>query len=156
MLKLCAPSIFKLLTLLFENCLASGNFPDVWKKSNIFPAHKKGDKELIKNCRPVSLLPICRKLLEKPIFNSIFNFVDTRNMLSVHQSRFRPGDSYVHQLISIVHDIYNASDVNPSLEIRGVFLDIFKAFDRVGHKSLLYKVKCMGINENFLKLVEFF
>ena len=97
----------------------------------------------------MSLLPICRKLLEKPIFNSIFNFVDTRNMLSVHQSRFCPGDSYVHQLISIVHDIYNASDVNPSLEIRGVFLDIFKAFDRVGHKSLLYKVKCMGINENF-------
>ena len=49
MLKLCAPSISKLLTLLFENCLASGEFLNVWKKSNIVPVHKKGDKQLINN-----------------------------------------------------------------------------------------------------------
>ena len=84
MLKLCAPSICKPLTLLFENCLASGEFSNVWKKSNIVPVHKKGDKQLIKNYRPVSLFPICRKLMEKLMFNSIFNFIDTRNMFSVH------------------------------------------------------------------------
>ena len=50
------------------------------------------------------------------MLNSIFNFIDTRNMLSVHQSGFRPGDSCVHQLISIVHEIYSAFDANPSLE----------------------------------------
>ena len=77
-------------------------------------------------------------------------------MLSIHQSGFRPGDSCVHQLISIVHKIYNAFDANPSLEVRGVFLDISKAFDRVWHKGLLHKLKCMGINENFKKLVESF
>ena len=77
-------------------------------------------------------------------------------MLSVHQSGFRPGDSCVHQLISIVHEIYSAFDANPSLEVRGVFLDISKAFDRVWHKGLLYKLKCMGINGNLLKLVESF
>ena len=131
MLKLCAPSICKPLTLLFENCLRSGEFPNVWKRSNIVPVHKKGDKQLIKNYRPVSLLPICGKLMEKLMFNSIFNFIDTRNMLSVHQSGFRPGDSCVHQLISIVHKIYNAFDDNPSLEVKGVFLDISKAFDSV-------------------------
>ena len=156
MLKLCAPSICKPLTLLFENCLRSGEFPNVWKRSNIVPVHKKGDKQLIKNYRPVSLLPICGKLMEKLMFNSIFNFIDTRNMLSVHQSGFRPGDSCVHQLISIVHEIYSAFDANPSLEVRGVFLDISKAFDRVWHKGLLYKLKCMGINGNLLKLVESF
>ena len=67
-------------------------------------------------------------------------------MLSIHQSGFRPGDSCVHQVISTVHDIYTAFDVNPSLEKRGVFLDILKAFDRVWHKCLIYKVKCMGID----------
>ena len=77
-------------------------------------------------------------------------------MLSVHQSGFRPGDSRVRQLISVVHEIYNAFDANSSLEMRDVFLDIFKAFDRVWHKGLLYKLKCMGINGNFLKLVESF
>ena len=84
MLKLCAASICKPLTLLFKNRLASGEFSNAWKKSNIVPVHKKGEKQLVKNYRPVSLLPICGKLMEKLMFNSIFNFIDTRNMLSVH------------------------------------------------------------------------
>ena len=58
--------------------------------------------------------------MEKLMFNSIFNFTDARNMLSVHQSGFRPGDSCVNQVISIVHDIYNAFDANPSLEVRAI------------------------------------
>ena len=62
----------------------------------------------------------------------------------------------MHQLISIVHDINNAFDVNLSLEVRAVFFDISEAFDRVWHKGLLYKVKCMGTDGNFLKLVESF
>ena len=70
-------------------------------------------------------------------------------MLSVHQIGFLPGDSCVHQLISIVHDIYHAFDANPSLEVTRVFLKISIAFDRVWHKGLLYKVKCMGIDANF-------
>ena len=134
MLKLCAPSICKPLTLLFENCLRSGEFPNVWKRSNIVPVHKKGDKQLIKNYRPVSLFPICRKLMEKLMFNSIFNFIDTRNMLSVHQSGFRPGDSRVRQLISVVHEIYNAFDANSSLEMRDVFLVFSKHLTGCGIK----------------------
>ena len=77
-------------------------------------------------------------------------------MLSVHKPGFRPGDSCVHQLISIVHKVCNAFDANPSLEVRDVFLDICKGFDRVSHKALLYKRKCMGINGIFLKLGESF
>ena len=69
--------------------------------------------------------------MEKLMFNSIFNFTDTRNMLSVHQIGFLPGDSCVHQLIWIVHDIYHAFDANPSLEVTRVFLKISIAFDRV-------------------------
>ena len=84
MLKLLTTSIYKPLTLLFENCLTSGEFPNLWKRSNIVPVHKKGDKQLTKKPRPVSLLPICGELMEKLMFNSIFNFIDTRNILSVH------------------------------------------------------------------------
>ena len=153
------PSICTPLTLLFDNCLASGEFPNVLKKvlfQDVVPVHKKGDKRLIKNYRPVSLLPICGKLMEKLMFNLIFNFIDTRNMLLVHLSGFRPADSRVHQLISIVRDIYNAFDANPSLEVRGVFLDISKASDRVWREGLLYKLKCISIYGNFLKLVKSF
>ena len=77
-------------------------------------------------------------------------------MLSVYQSGFCAGEPCVHQLISIVHDIYNPFDANPSLEVRGVFLDISKAFDRVWREGLLYKLTCMGIDGSFLKLVESF
>ena len=124
------------------------------EKSNIVSIHKKRDKQLIKNYRLVSLSPICRKLMEKRMFNSICNFIYTRNMFSVHQSGFLSSESCVHQLISIIHEIYNGSDANPSLQVRGIFLDISKAFVRVWYKGLLHNPKCMGINWNFLKLVE--
>ena len=86
-----------------------------WKKakSNL----QRGDKQLIENNRPVSLLPVCGKIFERLIFNSLFNYFIANNLLSPHQSDFIPGDSPVQQLISITHEIYNAFGCNPSLEV---------------------------------------
>ena len=131
MLKLSQKSILKPLKLIFENCLRTRLFPDQWKKANLVPIHEKGDKQLIENYRPVSLFPICGKIFERHIFNSLFNYLIENNLLSPHQSGFIPGDSFVQQVISITHEIYNAFGCNPSLEVRGVFLDISKAFDKV-------------------------
>ena len=72
------------------------------------------------------------------------------------QSGFRPNDSFINQLISITHNIYRAFDANPSLEVRGVFLDLSKAFDKVWHEGLLYKLKSNGINGNALQLIKSF
>ena len=66
--------------------------------------------------------------------------------LNPNQSGFKPDDSCIYQLISITRKIYAFFDANPSLEVRGVFLDISKAFDRVWHEGLIYKMKCMGVN----------
>ena len=85
---------------------------------------QKGDKQLIRNYRPVSLLPICRKVFEKIIFNSLFKHLENNNLLNPHQSGFCPGDSCVHQLLSITYDIYKSFDANPSREVRGIFLDM--------------------------------
>ena len=125
----------KPLAVLFRNCLESECFPKEWKKANIVPAHKKHDKQLIKNYRPVSLLPICSKIFEKVIFNSLFKYLDDNNLLNSNQSGFRPGDSCVHQLLSITHEIYKAFDANPSLDVRGVFLDLSKNLHRVWQVS---------------------
>ena len=156
MLLLCSTSVIKPLSIIFRNCISTGIFPNTWKKANIIPIYKKGNKQLIKNYRPVSLLPICSKIFERLIYNSVFQFLDERKLLNPNQSGFRPGDSCTLQLISITHNIYSAFDSNPPLDARGVFLDISKAFDRVWHKGLLYKLHCNGICGNLLNLIESF
>ena len=77
-------------------------------------------------------------------------------MLTPHQSGFRPNDSCVYQLISIVHNIYPYLDHNPSLEIIGNFLDISKAFHKVWSEGLLYKLESLGISGNLLNLFRSF
>ena len=123
-----------------------------WKKakSNL----QKSDKQLIENYRPVSLVPICGKIFERRIFNSLFNYFIENNLLSPHQSGFIPGDSCVQQFISITHEIYNAFYYDLSLEVRGVFLDISKAFDKIWHDGLIYKLKRNGITGDLLRLIK--
>ena len=75
-------------------------------------------------------------------------------LLNPNQSGFRPSDSCVNQLIAITHEISEAFDCNPSLEVRSVFLDISKAFDKVWHEGLLYKLKSMGISGELYNLLE--
>ena len=55
-----------------------------------------------------------------------------------------------------IHDIYTSFDCSPPLHLRGIFLDISKSSDRVWHDGLIYKVKCIGINGMFLKLITSF
>ena len=86
------------------------------------------------------LLPICSKIFEKNIFNSLSEYLEDNKLLNCNQSGFRSGDSCVHQLLSIIHEIYKSFDANRSVEARGVFLDISKASDRVWHDDLLYKL----------------
>ena len=156
MLKLSSKSILKPLKLLFENCLRIGIFPDQWKKANIVSIHEKGDEQLLKNYRPISLLPICGNVFERMIFNDLFKYFKDNNPLSSHQSGFIPGDSCVQQLTAITHEIYKSFDCSPSLEVRGVFLDISKAFDKVWYDGLLCNLKLDGINGGLLKLIERF
>ena len=65
MIKICDESLLKPLLILFKNSLKLSYYPDIWKKSNIIPAHKKNDKQLLNNYRPISLLPIFGKIFEK-------------------------------------------------------------------------------------------
>ena len=111
--------------LLFENSTKSSCYPDIWKRSNIIPAHKrKNDKQLVNNYRPISLLPIFGKIFEKIIFNKIYSFLLEEKLLNLNQSGFRTSDSCINQLLAITHEIFEAFDCNPSLEVRSVFLDI--------------------------------
>ena len=103
------------------------------------------DMQTIKNYRRVSLLHISSKIFEKIMFNSFVKYLEGNKLLTWNQPDFRDGDSYLHQLFSITHKIYRSFDANLSLEIRGVFLDISKAFDQVWHDGLLYTLMLSGI-----------
>ena len=134
MLKICDTAIVEPLSIIFNNCINQSLFPDIWKKSNICPIHKKGDKQIINNYRP-----ICGKIFERIIFNSLYEYAEEIKVLSVHQSGFRSNNSCVNQLLSIVYNLYKAFDAYPTLESCGVFLDMSKAFDKVWHQRLTFK-----------------
>ena len=110
--------------------------------ADVVPVHKESDKQVLKNYLPVSLLPICGKVFERLIYDSSFKYFIENNVISPNQSGFKPGDSCTNQLISITHQIYQSFD--DGFEVRGVFLVISKAFYKVWHNSLIYKLYKMG------------
>ena len=94
------------------------------------------------------------KFLKKIIFNRIYNLHLEERILNPDQLYFRLSDSYVDQLIAITYEIFEAFDCNPRLEVRSVFLDISKSFDKVWNEGLLYKLKLVGISGELYNLLE--
>ena len=131
MIQLCGDSILPPLKIILESAINASVFPDLWKKGNIIPVHKKESKTLVKNYRSISLLPIFGKIFEKVSYNNLFKYFQDNKFLSDKQSGFRSGDSCISQLIAITRELFKEFDGNPSLDTRGVFLDISKAFDKV-------------------------
>ena len=129
MIKICGKSSCKPLQLIFSQCIDTGSFPSECKKANVIPVHKKGHKKCLNNYRLVPLVPIWGKIFERLIFNEMFRFLIENNLFFSNQSGFKPGDSCITQLLSITHKIYKSFD--DRFEVRGVFLDISKAFDKV-------------------------
>ena len=115
MIKICDKSLLKPLVLLCQNSVKLSYFPDIWKRSNIIPVHKKDDKQLVKNYHPISLLPIFGKIFEKITFNKIYHFLLEERLLNPNQSGFRQSDSCINQLLTITHEIFEAFDCNPTL-----------------------------------------
>ena len=154
MLKIYGSSIYDPLELIFKEVLSTGLFPSNWKKGDIVPIHKIGDKQILKNYRAVSLLPICGKGFERLIFNKLLNIFLENNLILPNNSGFKPGDSCINQLLSITVEIYNSFD--EGLEVKNFFLGISKAFDKVWHKGLLFKLSQNGISGNLLDLLSSF
>ena len=137
------------LCSLFNKSLSLGKFPSPYKDANVTPVHKKGDLSLVSNYRPISLLNSVAKLFEKLVFKYFYNHLQDNNMLSSLQSGFIPGDSTVNQLAYLYHIFTEALDAGK--EIRTVFCDISKAFDRVWHEGLIYKLKAAGVSGDVLR-----
>ena len=154
MIKLCGKSIIYPLKLIFEASLQEGTFPSCWKKANAVLVHKKEDKNLLKNYRPISLLPIFGKIFQRILFKYLCNYFHKNHFFTKCQSGFLPGDSCISQLLSIVHDINSSFDCDPTIDVRGAFLDISKVFDKVLHDGIIFKLETYGVKGKLLNLIK--
>ena len=130
MIQCCKYGLCKPFTRLLNTSLSLGQFSECWKLANVMP---------LSNYRTVSLLACLSKICEKLVFINLYTFLESVGFFYPFQSGFRPGDSTVMQLTFIVHKIYEPLDRGN--EVRAVFLDISKAFDKVWHAGLLAKLK---------------
>ena len=133
------------ISYIFEKSVKLGIFPDLWKIATVVPLFKGGAKENVSNYRPVSLLPIPGKILEKLIHIQIMSFFDENDSLCEHQSGFRPNYSTINSITNLTNDIFEA--INDGKITLAAFVDLKKAFDTVNHNILLKKLEYMGIRE---------
>ena len=97
---------------------------------------------------------VFREVVRFQYFNNLYSYLTTNSLITKKQSGFRPGDSTTNQLLYFVNEIHQAFENPKSLEVCAVFLDISKAFDKVWHDGLIFKLKQNGISGNLLKLFE--
>ncbi len=152
MLKGVATTISKPLSILFNRSLTECKFPSSWKEASVIPLFKKDCPHTPSNYRPISLLSCLGKVMERIMFKNIYNHLHSNHLLYDRQSGFLPGHSTVYQLIDIYDQICKSFDAHQYTCM--VFCDISKAFDRVWHKGLLFKLQQNGITGNLLKWIE--
>ena len=153
-LKATATEVTPILTHIFQTSLESGTVPAPWKHAYISPVFKKGDKAILKNYRPISLTSVVCKSMEHIIVSQIAKHLQEHSILSNSQFGFRSMHSCESQLFVTLHDITKA--VDNKLQVDVAILDFSKAFDKVAHARLLYKLNYYGIRGNLLAWMDSF
>ena len=143
-LKECAHILFQPLHHLFCLSLSSHSIPEEWRIHQITPIHKSGDRSLVSNYRPISLLCSISKVLERIIYNHVLGFISCS--ISPSQFGFLRNRSTAQQLLTFLNCVHESLLAKTQSDV--IYLDFRKAFDSVSHNELLFKLWCLGIRGN--------
>ena len=131
------------LSTLFNKSLSVCRFPEKWKLTNVTSIYKSKDSNIMNNYPPISLLSCLGKVFERCVFKHLFNYLRDHKLISIYQSGFTPGDCTTNQLVSMYHEVCTALENQNNIQL--IFFDISKAFDKVWHKGLVYKLESVGM-----------
>jgi hypothetical protein len=145
-LKLVAVELAPALTTLYRASLKQGTVPSDWKKANVTPVFKKGERYKAENYRPISLTSVPCKLMEHVIVHSLMKHLEENDLLRQEQHGFRRGRSCESQLLGLIDEITQELENGNQEDL--IALDFSKAFDKVNHSLLIHKLKRYGIDGN--------
>ena len=137
---------------LFNLSVRSSQFPNAWKNATVVPIPKTGDLKLVSNYRPISLLPVPGKILERLVAHQLNDFIESNDLFTPSQFGFRKAHSTVQAVATLLNTINE--NYNRSSTTTACFVDFRKAFDCVQHKVLLHKLEQMYIGPNALEWIE--
>ena len=135
-----------------NNFMELGTFPKILKIGKVSPIFKKGDSQLFDNYRPISVLPIFGKIFEKVLYNRLYSFFMSKNVIYNKQFGFRKNHSTSHAINYSVNKII--SELQQRNHVIGIFIDLSKAFDTIDHSKLIIKLEHYGIRGMSLDLLK--
>ena len=154
LLKSIKDEIAKPLTIIINQSLKTGVFPDALKIAKVKPLYKKGDNFCLNNYRPISLLPTISKIFERVMFTQLYSYLNANNLLSEQQYGFRSQHSTELACVKLVDYITTEMDNIKKIKTpTAIFLDLSKAFDTLNFNILLNKLQYYGIDGISLSLI---
>ena len=136
------------ITFMYNRSLRTSTFPDDWKRALVVPIPKSGDLTLVKNYRPISLLPLPGKILEKLVHAQLSDYLETNSLLTAGQHGFRREHSTLHSVAQLT-DYVNVK-LDAKLPTLVTYIDFRKAFDCVQHPILLEKLSRLNLDESIV------
>ena len=147
-IKLAARDILPAVTHIVNLSLSQSTFPSIWKHAKVIPLLKKDDPLVPKNYRPVALLPILSKILEKAVFLQLVEYLDNHNLLSPNHH----GSRRYHNTATALIQMYDQwiEEMEDGKLVGIMMIDLSAAFDMVDHQLLLEKLELLGLEEGVI------